>query len=105
MEIINLTPHAITFVNDEGKPFATIPSSGIARVASTTAVIAEFDGIPVTETTFGQVEGLPEKKLGVIYIVSRMVATASKRNDLFVPGMQVRDSEGCVIGCKSLDKA
>ena len=105
MEIINLTPHTITFVNDEGKTIMTIPSSGIARVASTTAVIAEFEGIPVTETTFGQIEGLPEKKLGVIYIVSRMVATASKRNDLFVPGMQVRDSEGRVIGCKSLDKA
>lgn len=105
MQIINLTPHDVTFVNDEGKPIMTIPSSGVTRVASTTAIVSEFNGIPVTETTFGQVEGLPEERPGVVYIVSRMVATAAKRNDLYVPGMQVRDAEGRVIGCKSLDKA
>ena len=105
MEIINLTPHAITFVNDEGKPISSIPSNGIARVASMTTVVGYINCIPVTETTFGEVEGLPEAKPGTCYVVSRMVATAAKRNDLYVPGMQVRDAEGHVIGCKSLDKA
>lgn len=108
MHIVNLTPHEIKIVLETGT--ISIPSTGIARVESKTVPCGQVDGIPVTKTTFGKVEGLPAEEDGVSYIVSRIVATAALREnpgrmDLFVPGLQVRDEAGNVIGCKSLDLA
>ena len=107
MHIVNLTPHTVNIVLVTGT--MSIPSTGIARVESKTVPCGRVNGIPVTKTTFGKVEGLPAEEDGVAYIVSRIVATAALREnpgmDLFVPGLQVRDEAGNVIGCKSLDLA
>ena len=90
--------------NNNGVVVALV-SEGIARVASETQVVDTLNGVPITETVFGEVTGLPLETEGTYYVVSRMVASAApERHDLLVPGLQVRDEQGRVVGCKSLDR-
>lgn len=104
MKIINLTPHTVTIVDSEGKLDFEIPASGmVARVSSETVNVGYlFDLIPITETVFGEVEGLPDPD-GNYYVVSRMVAErVPNRKDVLIPNESVRDSNGVIIGCRSL---
>ena len=104
MTILNCTPHTINFVNDAGEVIRTIEPSGILpRVSSSINLVGDIDGIPDEETVYGEITDLPEKQDGVILIVSAMVASRlPNRDDLRVPGRQVRNDRGQVIGCKSL---
>lgn len=104
MKIINCTPHTINFVNDAGEVIRTIDPSGILpRVSSSINLVGDIDGIPDEETVYGEVTDLPEKQDGVILIVSAMVASRLPyRDDLRVPGRQVRNDRGQVIGCRSM---
>lgn len=108
MNIINLTPHAITFVVGDNKIIFD-PSGVIARVSSKTETVGsiEFNGIsiPVTTTVFGEVENLPQPKEGTIYVVSSLVAgRVPDRDDVFIPNESIRDDKGRIIGCLSLGK-
>ena len=52
----------------------------------------------------GRVEGLPEPKEGIVYIVSRLVALElSNRKDLYYPNEIVK-KDGVLIGCCSLSQ-
>lgn len=62
--MLNLTPHEIVIVDEEGAEIVSFSASGtIARVSVTEKVtgMTYFDGIPVDiiSSTFGEVEGLP----------------------------------------------
>lgn len=107
--ILNYTPHPVTVLLPDGTR-RTYPSQGTARVACTTLPVLApngtpltVDGVPVTCLHYGAVEGLPDFDPPTRYIVSRMVAECLHRPDLLVPGGQVRDEEGRVIGCTSFD--
>ena len=111
LNLINLTPHTVT-VFDEDTVVLAVESAGVARVSASTEVVGHLQVgdvvIPQTHTTFGEVEGLPDPTPGVGYIVSNMIVSALAqqgihRDDLFTPGLQVRDDQGRVIGCRSLD--
>ena len=96
---INLTPHQI----DEVQTKTSIPSSGIARIRQNTELVGTIEGIQVYRTTFdpSTIEGLPEPRKGVIYIVSALVLNAvGNRSDCVAPGNVVRNDEGVVIGCR-----
>lgn len=52
---------------------------------------------------FTCIDGLPEKHVNVIYVVSRIVAQhLGDRTDVFCPGDLIRDGQGNIIGCKGL---
>ena len=104
--IINLTPHAINFVNSNGDIYKTInPDGTVARLQTDTVVFGQIEDIPLTRTEFGPIDGLPDPQPGVYYIVSSLVAQQCKdRNDVYIPNESVRDSNGRIIGCKSLGK-
>lgn len=106
MTIINLTPHTINICNASGEIIREIPASGqLCRVSSRTVQTGEIDGIPVTETQFGDVENLPAPQDGTVFIVSLAVASrVPERQDVFVPSESVRDAQGRIIGCKSLGR-
>lgn len=105
-KIHNFTPHEIRVVAEDNTVLCTLISEGIARVSSETVQVDTLNGIPVTETRFGEVVGLPAEEAGTYYVVSRMVASAATgRQDLLVPSRQVRDEKGNVAGCMSLDRA
>lgn len=105
VKIINKVPHPVYVLgenNEVVKKFSK--SNGMIRLRQHTAVYGELNGLPISRTTFGSPEGLPEFKEGVYYIVSHLVKTElPNRTDLLVPAQIVRDEEGTIIGCKSLD--
>ena len=105
-QLINLTPHAIVFVDETGAVMKTVePSGKLARVSTRTVKTGDWDNLPITETVFGEVEGLPEPEPGTIYLVSSLVAQRCKgRSDVFIPNESVRDANGRIIGCKSLGR-
>ena len=100
MKIVNLTPHDIV-VGD-----VTIPASGtIARCATITEPL-DVPGcpVPVVRQYFGAVEGLPAPTPETMYVVSMVCAQAvgDSRDDVYIPGEQIRDEDGKIIGCKSI---
>lgn len=81
------------------------PSGKIARVSVRTETVGNIDGIPVTRSVFGEVEGLPAPENGTIYVVSSLVAgRVAAREDVFIPNESVRDEKGRIVGCKSLGR-
>lgn len=114
MNLVNLTPHAINFVWEnpqcEYETLLTVEPSGIiARVSAKTVMVDAIRlpsfSMPITATEFGEIEGLPAPEEGTVYIVSSLVAQKCKdRNDVFIPNESVRDSQGRIIGCKSLGR-
>lgn len=108
IKIVNLTPHEISFVFENGS-FKVAPSGVVARVANSSEevgqiCVSKFDlRIPIKKTVYGEVEGLPAPAKGVIYIVSSLVAQrVPSRSDVFIPNESVRDENGRIIGCRSL---
>ena len=101
-KFINLTPHTLNIHTPDG--VIDIHASGdVARVSSTKSVIAVVDGIPIFDTVFGDVTGLPPVTDGVFFIVSRIVKNAvADRKDVLVPGAPVRDDNGVIIGADGL---
>lgn len=106
MEIINLTPHAVHIMDLNSTEIITIaPSGTVARAKTERKLIGEINGISVFSTSFGELEGLPEQREGIVYIVSALAAQAvNNRSDIFIPDDVVRDVEGRVIGCRALGK-
>lgn len=100
--IRNFTPHQVTLIlPDEELHF---PSEGVARVEASTQIAFRLGKIPLTSTVFGEVTGLPPETDSTWLIVSRVVASAlPNRSDLLVPNELVRDDQGRVIGCRSLE--
>ena len=102
VKIVNMTPHTVNMVSEDGTKIADFVSEGEIRLTQESKQIGTINGVPLTQTFFGDVQGLPEEKEGTFYIVSRLVLTACpNRKDLLVPNDIVRDSQGRVIGCKS----
>ena len=107
MTIVNCTPHKITIVNEDGTILRQFEPSGIVpRVSVNKYPMGLLDDgvipVPLYAQAYGNVVDLPEEKEDTFLIVSGLVASAAKRGDLLVPGDQVRDEEGRVIGCKFL---
>ncbi|AVF26395.1 hypothetical protein [Paenibacillus larvae] len=103
VEVVNLTPHELTILDENNNVIHRIPSSGFARAHQTREHIGDINGIPAYKTSFGEVEGLPAPQEDVIYVVSALTAQAAPhRDDLYIPDNQVRDAEGRIIGCRAL---
>lgn len=107
--IINLTPHKINIVDEEGNVVKIFESSGVARAAQKDVEIGMLEGIPIIETEFGKPVNLPEYNQGTYYIVSAITAKAaylSGRNtqDLLLTAKTVRNDDGQIIGCQALAK-
>ncbi|GIW55362.1 MAG: hypothetical protein KatS3mg082_1766 [Nitrospiraceae bacterium] len=86
MKFVNLTPHEVRVADQDGTVFLTIPPSGqVARVATTSVMVGEVDGIPIYRTALGDVTGLPEPQEGVTYVVSTLVAQVVSRPDVVAP--------------------
>ena len=119
--IINLTPHTIyvykksdfkgltkTPIGDYlaescGTPWRVYNSSGSARTKETYLADGSLEGVPLWNTEYEYIKGLPPSKRGVIYIISRTALKAAKqrgRKDCVSPHPKVRlKSSNEVIGC------
>lgn len=107
MKIVNLTPHALNFLDAENRVMLTVPSSGVARAAQRRENIGTIDAdgvtLPVTRSVFGAVDGLPAPEAGTIYVVSAITAQAvPEREDVLIVDDSVRDENGRIIGVRGL---
>ena len=106
MQLVNLTPHALTLVTVSGTPITFQASGDLARLTvireplPALAIDGEIYG--VIRPTLGEVFGLPAPAPGVIYVVSAFVAEKAKRADVLSPGELLRDSAGVIIGARGL---
>lgn len=105
MKLINLTPHPLTLVGDNGT--LTVPPSGqITRLAVTRTACAPVtvEGVTLTVSrpTLGEIVGLPANQPGVILVVSALVAEVADRADVMSPGELLRDGNGAVVGARGL---
>ena len=104
-KIINLTPHTVSIVDEDGTVTATFPSEGSARADQIATKIGELDGIELVSMKFGATENLPASEDGTYYIVSVITANAAKAegrttSDLVITADPVRDDSGRIIGCR-----
>jgi len=114
MDIINLTGHLIR-VHLAGDPDIVVEIPSILPKA-----IAKFYHLYIIEGTAGIrlrvdgarpiVENLPEKKEGIIYIISSVAAMAivanseySDRDDLYTPGKK-KKREDVIYSCEYLSR-
>lgn len=103
MKLVNLTPHPVHLIRDDGTTTTIQPEPVPARVATTTREVGDIDGVPIVEERYEEVAGLPDPKPGVVYVVSRVVAAARpERRDLLVPADLVRDDQDQVVGARAL---
>lgn len=105
--LLNLTPHTLNIFNKEGsKEILTLAPTGIIpRCSQNNIMFSEINGVPVYRCEFGKVQDLPEKREGVVLVVSRMVVNACpNRDDLVSPGPLLRNKDGQPIGCIGLSK-
>lgn len=106
MNLLNLTPHAISIVVN-GETTTIQPSGTIARVAVSAVQVAEFNGVPVMANEYGNVEGLPEDTTQPI-LVSAMVLGqlgAEWRNIAFAPDTgktAIRNEQGHIVAVTQL---
>lgn len=103
--VLNLTPHTLVVGGNE------IKSAGVARVSETSELVrtevTPYGEIPVFRTTFGHVIDLPDEREDTLLVVSAITARAAMqenpaRRDIFVPGKQIRDAEGRIVGCEGI---
>lgn len=115
MELINLTPHNVNFMDEDGnilktiKPAAEAPRLKTFKGSSTTIDVGGLN-IPLSggfkfldELVDGQ--ALPPKKDATLYIVSKALAdyaVSVGRTDFVSPDRVVRDDKGAIIGCRGL---
>ena len=103
MNLVNLTPHAVTIVLPSGDTVTLPPSGTVARCSTSSEVVGEVNGIPVSRVSYGEVVGLPEMTPYTRFVVSGLVRSAvPHRGDVFSPGDLVRDAGGNVVGCRGL---
>lgn len=114
MSVINLTPHEVKIVDEDGNVLIAVPSSGVARAIQNDKVSGsiEIDGVEVevVNTTFGQTIDLPEPTEGATYIVSIITVSAARANgrstdDLLITSGPVRSDDGRIIGARRLAHA
>lgn len=111
MKLVNLTPHALVLVSEDGNVLATIPSSGVARAQQTDEPVGTLEvaghAVTVVKTVFGETVDLPEPAEQVAYVVSIITANAARAqgrstDDLLITSGLVRDGQGRIIGCTRL---
>ena len=109
-ELINLTPHEVVVIADDGTQMVSVPASGrVARLRESRTPIRPVRSggvdVPTVVVTYEDVvEDLPDPAPGVVLIVSRVLAAAVPRADLVFPAGEVRDPGGRMIGCQALGR-
>ena len=106
---VNLTPHRLDVIADDGFVISIEPSGEIARCDSSKEVAetVKFEGFedhPVTiyKTLFGDPSGVPAPEKDVLNMTSMVVARECHRDDVSSPGDLVRDENGVPKGCRGL---
>ena len=114
MKFVNLTPHKIDVIGEDGGLILSLPPSGeVARVTSERKLVGHLGPVPVFQTVFGDVVGLPDPQPDTIFVVSTIVLSALSaagvsRDDVVAPDTSpqgaVRDPEGRIVGVRGFQR-
>ena len=105
-KIINMTPHPLCLLAEDGSVLREIkPSGTIARAEQTDVPVGDIDGFPLVRSSFGEPIDLPDWKEGIFLFVSLATAKAAqaarrRTDDLLLSSQQVRDENGNIVGCR-----
>lgn len=107
--IVNLTPHAITYIHSDGNQ-TILPSVGIARASQQITEAGMSGEFRIVEMQFGEPVGLPDYAPGTQYVVSAITVAAAKAygrttDDLLLVADTVRNEAGQIIGCRAFARA
>jgi len=110
-KVVNLTPHEVRVVAENGMDVVYPPSGKVARLQTVNRVI-NIEGLPpVVNTEVTGIEGLPAPEPGVVYLTSSLVAQyAARLGRLDVlspdtgPESAVRNEAGQIIGVRRLQR-
>jgi hypothetical protein len=107
--LVNLTPHAVTVFDGGTVAASWAPSGSFARreelVSTPGALLTDQAEVPLVDVAYtGPVADLPARQAGTGFIVSRVLADALRRPDLFFPFGEVRNEQGQIIGCLALGR-
>lgn len=101
--IKNMTPHDIVVLNANDEVTNIFKSEGVVRVKTLRENVGEIGGVPISKTTLGELDFVPEEIDGTCYIVSAYVKTLfPERKDFLVVGDTKRNEQGQVVGCYGL---
>jgi len=105
MKIRNLTPHDVEILDSNKNTVRTIKKENCntPRLVEDCKVIDKIDDIIIKSKSYSKCIDLPEQVEGVYLIVSGLIASAMKRDDLLIPNT-VRDEGGRIIGCDSFSQ-
>lgn len=106
--IINLTPHEVNIFIDEETMIVLPKCETPARCTTSNVYLGEFEGVPIYHVVYENVLNLPNPQVGVIFVVSAIVAQAVKnRDDVFAPDSgtsAIRNSSGQIVAVRGLLK-
>ena len=109
VKLVNLTPHPLRFFASDGCELVFKPSGTVARVEQKRELVLDLvtrDGhnVMVTQSSFGEVTGLPDPQPNTYYVVSLITAQALKAigrtDDILIVDAAVRGEENRIIGCR-----
>lgn len=103
----NLTAHAVRVLAAGVEVARWEPSGILARVVEESErpgiLTTDRGAVPLSAIRYGnKVEGLPALSEGTGFIVSRVLAAAVDRPDLFFPAPEIREPGGRIVGCGGL---
>lgn len=109
VKLVNLTAHAVTVFDGDREVASWAPSGVMARlverVGPVCRLVTDQGEVAMAEMSYAdEVEGLPEPEEGTAYLVSRVLAAAVARADLYFPLDEVRNDAGQITGCRALGK-
>lgn len=105
--LINLTGKNLRVVNGDGLDIEIIPSDKRYQrpfVPVDYETVGHIGKIEICCAKKGEVINLPPKEVGVLYIVSKLVAEVSQRDDFLVPDRMLKNNDGGVIACRCFSK-
>lgn len=108
MGFINLTPHALNILKKDNTILILPPSGWVARVKVEMGEVHVIEGVEITCTTLGSLEGLEGLVVGkeAVLITSlaarEAVKAAFPQHLVTSPGALIRDANGQPIGCQGL---
>lgn len=101
--LINLTPHVLNVVDQDGTLVTVPPSGTVARVSTSSTAVFVVNNILVSRSVRGEVQDLPDPQDGVFFLVSMAVRDAvPDRQDVLSPGDLLRGPDGQPTGCNGL---
>jgi len=102
IKFVNLTVHDVVVLNEKGERVVIPPSGQVARIKTKETYYKTVGGLQIFDQEVFEIEGLPEPKEGVFYIVSmplRLAARELGRTDVLSPdtgATAVRNEKGQV---------